>query len=144
MLTDQQPDIVCIVTPVTYMKRTVLTICEVGSSVRGIQCEKPIGGVLKDADAMVSACEAASIMLGGGNAQRCIPALQELALRLRDEVYGTIVGASVHGFQGEIVGGGVQAISVLRLLLNEEVGAVINFVHKKKLWCTKLMKFYLK
>ena len=127
MLDEQRPDIVCIVTPVMYMKPTVLTICAGTWKPRAIQCEKPIGGVLADADAMVSACEEAGIILGGGNAQRCIPALQELAARLQDGAYGTIVGASIHGFQGEIVGGGVQAILVLRLLLDEEMSAVKSY-----------------
>jgi predicted dehydrogenase len=124
MLREARPDIVCVVTPVMFMKQTVLTCCEHGASVRGIQCEKPIGGCLADADAMVAACAARGIILGGGNAQRAIPALQELSARLRGGVYGALSGASVHGFQGEIVGGGVQAISVLRLLLDDEVSAV--------------------
>ena len=124
MLAEQRPDVVCVVTPVMYMKSTILTCCEAGESVKGIQCEKPIGGRLSDADDMVAACDAAGIVFGGGNLQRCIPELQELAARIRAGTYGELIGASLHGFGGEIVGGGVQNLSVLRLLTGAEVTQV--------------------
>eukprot|EP01045_Picozoa_sp_COSAG04_P023191 COSAG04_NODE_2720_length_3682_cov_1.276026_1_plen_335_part_10 len=124
MLAEQRPDVVCVVTPVMYMKSTILTCCEAGESVKGIQCEKPIGGRLSDADDMVAACDAAGIVFGGGNLQRCIPELQELAARIHAGTYGELIGASLHGFGGEIVGGGVQNLSVLRLLTGAEVTQV--------------------
>ena len=123
MLTEQRPDVVCVVTPVMYMKQVVLACCE-AESVRAIQCEKPLGGRLADVDEMVTACKSAGKIFGAGNTQRCIPELQELASRLHSGVYGRIVSATLHGFGGEIVGGGCQALSVLRLLTGAEVTQV--------------------
>jgi hypothetical protein len=81
-------------------------------------------GALADVDEMVSACAAAGKIFGAGNTQRCIPELQELAARVHAGTYGQIRSATLHGFGGEIVGGGVQALSVLRLLTGAEVTQV--------------------
>ena len=48
------PNIAVIVTPTKYMKAIVIACAE--ASVKGISTEKPIAGVLAEADKMVEAC----------------------------------------------------------------------------------------
>jgi len=123
MLAEVVPDIASVVTPVKYMKEAVVACAEAG--VTGITVDKPIGGVLADADAMVEACASRGIVLGGGNLQRAMNQVQEAARRIRSGELGEVTGMSVHGWGGEVVGGGCQHISVLRLLADAEVEEVI-------------------
>ena len=123
LLKDMVPDIVVVVTPTKYMKDVVIACAEAG--VKGISTEKPIAARLQDADAMVDACAERGIVFAGGNLQRAMNEVQEAAARLHKGEFGNIRGASVHGFGGEISGGGCQHISVLRLFTNAEVEEVI-------------------
>lgn len=123
LLKDMVPDIVVVVTPTKYMKDVVIACAEAG--VKGISTEKPIAARLQDADAMVDACAERDIVFAGGNLQRAMNEVQEAAARLHKGEFGNIRGASVHGFGGEISGGGCQHISVLRLFTNAEVEEVI-------------------
>jgi predicted dehydrogenase len=123
LLKDMVPDIVVVVTPTKYMKDVVIACAEAG--VKGISTEKPIAARLQDADAMVEACAERDIVFAGGNLQRAMNEVQEAASRLHKGEFGNIRGASVHGFGGEISGGGCQHISVLRLFTNAEVEEVI-------------------
>ena len=123
LLKDMVPDIAVIVTPTKYMKDVVIACAEAG--VKGISTEKPIAARLQDADAMVEACSERDIVFAGGNLQRAMNEVQEAAARLHKGEFGNITGASVHGFGGEISGGGCQHISVLRLFTNAEVEEVI-------------------
>ena len=123
LLANNVPDIAVVVTPTKYMKDTVLACAEAG--VKGISTEKPIAGRLEDADAMVEACSERGVVFAGGNLQRAMNEVQEAASRLHNGEFGNINGASVHGFGGEISGGGCQHISVLRLFTNAEVEEVI-------------------
>ncbi len=123
LLANNAPDIAVVVTPTKYMKDTVLACVEAG--VKGISTEKPIAGCLEDADAMVEACSERGVVFAGGNLQRAMNEVQEAASRLHNGEFGNIRGASVHGFGGEISGGGCQHISVLRLFTNAEVEEVI-------------------
>ena len=91
--------------------------------------DKPIAAVLSDADEMVEACRTRGVVFSGGNLQRAMNEVQQAAGRIRRGEYGTLVGASVHGWGGQISGGGCQHISVLRLLVNAEVEEVIS-------WCS--------
>jgi hypothetical protein len=50
--------------------------------------------------------------------------VQQAADRLKNGVYGPIKGAAVHRFGGEIVGGGCQHLSILRLMTGAEVEEV--------------------
>ncbi len=117
------PDIAVVVTPTKYMKDVVIACAEAG--VKGISTEKPIAARLQDADAMIEACVERDIVFAGGNLQRAMNEVQEAAARLHEGEFGNIRGASVHGFGGEISGGGCQHISVLRLFTNAEVEEVI-------------------
>ena len=74
---------------------------------------------------MVDACAERGVVFAGGNLQRAMNEVQEAASRLRNGEFGDIKGASVHGFGGEISGGGCQHISILRLFMNAEVEEVI-------------------
>ena len=123
LLANNAPDIAVVVTPTKYMKDAVLACAEAG--VKGISTEKPIAARLKDADAMVEACSERGVVFAGGNLQRAMNQVQEVASRLYNGEFGDIRGASVHGFGGEISGGGCQHISVLRLFTNAEVEEVI-------------------
>ena len=123
LLKDIVPDIAVVVTPTKYMKDVVIACAEAG--VKGISTEKPIAGCLQDADAMVDACAARGVIFAGGNLQRAMNEVQEVASRLHNGEFGEITGASVHGFGGEISGGGCQHISVLRLFTNAEVEEII-------------------
>ena len=42
------------------------------------------------------------IVLAGGNLQRAMHEIQEAAQRIRDGLYGKLIGASLNGFGGEI------------------------------------------
>ena len=123
LLRDIVPDIAVVVTPTKYMKDTVIACAEAG--VKGISTEKPIAARLQDADAMVDACAERDVVFAGGNLQRAMNEVQEAASRLRNGEFGDITGASVHGFGGEISGGGCQHISVLRLFTNAEVEGIV-------------------
>ncbi len=123
LLRDFVPDIAVVVTPTKYMKDVVIACAEAG--VKGISTEKPIAGCLQDADAMVDVCAERGVVFAGGNLQRAMNEVQEAASRLHRGEFGEIRGASVHGFGGEISGGGCQHISVLRLLANAEVEEII-------------------
>ncbi len=123
LLANNVPDIAVVVTPTKYMKDAVLACTEAG--VKGISTEKPIAARLEDADAMVEACTERGVVFAGGNLQRAMNEVQEAAARLHSGEFGDIRGASVHGFGGEISGGGCQHISILRLFTNAEVEEVI-------------------
>ena len=123
LLREVVPDIAVVVTPTKYMRDVVVACAEAG--VKGISTEKPIAGRLHDADVMVKTCAERGVIFAGGNLQRAMNEVQEAASRLHNGEFGHIRGASVHGFGGEISGGGCQHISVLRLFTNAEVAEII-------------------
>jgi len=123
LLNDMVPDIAAVITPSKYYRDAVIACAEAG--VKGISTDKPIAAKLSDADLMVETCKSKGIILAGGNLQRAMHEIQEAAQRIRDGVYGEIIGASLNGFGGEISGGGCQAISVLRLMTNSEIEEVM-------------------
>ncbi|MSS73472.1 MAG: Gfo/Idh/MocA family oxidoreductase [Candidatus Latescibacteria bacterium] len=122
LLRDIVPDIAAVVTPVKYTKEAVIACAEAG--VKGVSADKPLAAVLSDADEMVETCAARGVVFGGGNLQRAMNEVQEAARRIRSGAFGALTGASVHGFGGEISGGGCQHISVLRLFAGAEVEEV--------------------
>jgi len=117
------PDIAVVVLPGKYIKEAVIASAEAG--VRGVSTDKPIGACLADIDEMVEACDEHEVVFAGGNLQRAMSEVQEAAGWLRAGDYGELRGASVHGWGGEISGGGCQHIAVLRLLAQAEVTEVI-------------------
>ncbi len=123
MLDQIVPDIVAVVLPGKFIADAVIAAAEAG--VRGISTDKPIGAVLSEVDEMVDACARAGAVFAGGNLQRAITEVQQAATRLASGEFGPIVGASVHGYGGEISGGGCQHIAVLRRLTGAEVTHVI-------------------
>lgn len=123
LLSDIVPDVAAVVTPTKYMKEAVIACAEAG--VKGVSVEKPIAAVLSDADEMVEVCAARGVVFGGGNLQRAMNEVQEAARRIHSGEFGQLQGACIHGFGGEISGGGCQHISVLRLFANAEVEEVI-------------------
>ena len=123
MLKDFVPDIAAVVTPTKFMKEAVIKCAEAG--VRGVSTDKPIAARLSDADEMVDACRRNGVIFAGGNLKRARWEVQQTAKRLRSGEFGRITGAAIHGFGGEISGGGCQHLSVLRLLTDAEVDEVI-------------------
>jgi len=110
MLESINPDIVCVVTPVRYMHAVVMA-CARHPSVKAVQCDKPVGAVLREADEMVEACEEAGVIFAGGNLQRALGQLQEAAGRLRQGVYGSIRGAMVHSLGNNEISGAACSTS---------------------------------
>jgi predicted dehydrogenase len=117
------PDIVSIVLPGKYIREAVLAAAAAG--VRGVSADKPIGAVLSEVDEMVDACARAGVVFAGGNMQRAMTEVQQVAARLRAGEFGPIIGACVHRYGGEISGGGCQHIAVLRLLTGAEITEVV-------------------
>ena len=76
MLATVEPEVVVVVTPAKYMHDTIMA-CTKAPSVKAIQCDKPLGAVLSEADEAVAACEASGIVFAGGNLQVAITQLQE-------------------------------------------------------------------
>jgi predicted dehydrogenase len=125
LLREVVPDIAAVVTPTKYMKDAVIACAE--ASVKGVSTDKPIAGVLADADEMVETCAKRGVVFAGGNLQRAMNEVQEATRRIHAGEFGELAGASVHGFGGEISGGGCQHISVLRLFTGAEVDEVITW-----------------
>ena len=116
------PDIAVVVLPGKYIKEAVIAAAQAG--VKGVSTDKPIEARLSDVDAMVEECQARGVVFAGGNLQRAMGEVQEAAGWLRAGEYGPLRGASVHGWGGEISGGGCQHIAVLRLFTQAEVTQV--------------------
>ena len=123
MYRETVPDITAVVLPGKYIKDAVIASAQAG--VKGVSTDKPIGARLSDVDEMVAECEKRNVVFAGGNLQRAVSEVQEAARWLRQGDYGELRGASVHGWGGEISGGGCQHISVFRLLAQAEVTGVI-------------------
>ncbi|MAG85149.1 hypothetical protein CMK10_13410 [Candidatus Poribacteria bacterium] len=117
------PDIAVVVLPVKYIKEAVIASAQAG--VKGVSTDKPIGACLADADQMVDVCAERGVVFAGGNLQRALSEVQEVASWLLAGDYGELRGSSVHRWSGEISGGGCQHIAVLRLLTQAEVTEVI-------------------
>ena len=125
MLAKIVPDVAAVITPTKFMKEAVVACAEAG--VKGVSTDKPIAARLSDADEMVEACAKRGVVFAGGNLQRAKWEVQQVARRLWAGELGNIQGAAVHGFGGEISGGGCQHLSVLRLFTQAEVDEVITW-----------------
>ena len=79
LLRDVVPDVAAVVTPTKYYKDAVIACAEAG--VKGVSCDKPIAGVLADADEMVRVCEERGVVFAGGNLQRAMSEVREAAKR---------------------------------------------------------------
>ncbi len=117
------PDLAVTVLPGKFIKDAVIASAQAG--VRGVSTDKPIGARLADVDAMIDTCAERGVVFHGGNLQRARADVQEAAGWLRRGDFGEILGATVHGWGGEISGGGCQHIAVLRLLTQAEITEVV-------------------
>ncbi len=120
---DEIPDLAVVVLPGKFIKDAVIASAQAG--VRGVSTDKPIGARLSDVDEMIDMCEERDVVFHGGNLQRARADVQEAASWLRRGDFGTVQGATVHAWGGEISGGGCQHIAVLRLLAQAEITEVI-------------------
>ena len=127
MLREVVPDIAAVVLPGKHIKDAVIACAE--SGVRAVSTDKPIGACLADVDAMVDTCEQRGAVFAGGNLQRAMGEVQEAARWIHAGEFGTLRGASVHGWGGEISGGGCQHIAVLRLFSGAEVSGITAWGH---------------
>ncbi len=123
LLKEIVPDVAAVVTPTKFMKDAVIACAEAG--VKGVSTDKPIAARLSDADEMVEACSSRGVVFAGGNLQRAMWEVQEAARRINSGQYGQLAGAAIHGFGGQISGGGCQHLSVLRLFAGAEVDEVM-------------------
>ena len=64
MCAAERPDIVSVVTPAKFMKAAVITASK-SPGIKAVQVDKPFGGPLADADAMVDACAQAGVIFAG-------------------------------------------------------------------------------
>ena len=126
----ESPDISVVVLPGKYIKEAVIASAQAG--VKGVSTDKPIEARLSDVDAMVEECEKRGVVFAGGNLQRAMGEVQEAASWLRAGDYGELRGASVHGWGGEISGGGCQHIAVLRLFTQAEITEVVAWGHPQE------------
>lgn len=120
---DEVPDLAVTVLPAKFIKDAVIASAQAG--VRGVSTEKPIGAKLSDVDEMIDVCAERGVVFHGGNLQSARSDVQEAAGWLRRGDFGEVRGASVHGWGGEISGGGCQHIAVLRLLAQAEISEVV-------------------
>ena len=120
---DAVPDLAVVVLPGKFIKDAVIASAQAG--VRGVSTDKPIGAKLSDVDEMIDTCGERGVVFHGGNLQRARADVQEAASWLRHGEFGKVRGATVHGWGGEISGGGCQHIAVLRLLTQAEITEVI-------------------
>ena len=123
LLRDNVPDIAAVITPTKHYKEAVIACAQAG--VKGVSTDKPIAATLLDADEMVEACESRGVVYAGGSLQRAMNEVQEAAKRIRSGEYGELIGASMHGWEGEISGGGCHHVSVLRLLTDAEIEELV-------------------
>ena len=123
LLKEIVPDIGVVVTPTKWMKESVIACAQAG--VKGVSTDKPIAARLSDADEMVEVCKSLGVVFAGGNMPRAHHHVQETAKWLREGKFGNIQGALINGMSGRISGGGIQAISVIRLFMNAEVDELI-------------------
>ena len=121
------PDLAVTVLPGKFIKDAVIASAQAG--VRGVSTEKPIGAKLSDVDAMIDVCAERDVVFHGGNLQSARSDVQEAASWLRRGDFGEVLGATVHGWGGEISGGGCQHIAVLRLLTQAEITEVVAYGH---------------
>jgi predicted dehydrogenase len=117
------PDIAAVVLPGKHIKEAVIASAQAG--VKGVSTDKPIGACLADVDEMIDVCAERGVVFAGGNLKRASTDIQDAGRWLRAGDYGELCGASVHGWAGEISGGGCQAIAVLRLFADAEVTEVV-------------------
>lgn len=117
------PDLAVTVLPAKFIKDAVIASAQAG--VRGVSSDKPIGAKLSDVDEMIDICAERGVVFHGGNLQSARSDVQEAARWLRQGDFGEVRGASVHGWGGEISGGGCQHIAVLRLLTQAEITEVV-------------------
>ena len=126
----ESPDISVVVLPGKYIKEAVIASAQAG--VKGVSTDKPIAARLSDVDAMVEECQKRGAVFAGGNLQRAMGEVQQAAHWLRAGDYGELRGASVHGWGGEISGGGCQHIAVLRLFTQAEITEVVAWGHPQE------------
>ena len=130
LLRDVVPDVAAVVTPTKYYKDAVIACAEAG--VKGVSCDKPIAGVLADADEMVRVCEERGVVFAGGNLQCAMSEVREAAQRIHSGALGEVEGVALHGWGIQISGGGCQHISVLRLFTGAEVDEVIAWARPQE------------
>ncbi len=120
---DEVPDLAVTVLPGKFIKDAVIASAQAG--VRGVSSDKPIGAQLSDVDELIDVCAERGVVFHGGNLQSTRSDVQEAASWVRHGDFGDVRGASVHGWGGEISGGGCQHIAVLRLLTQAEITEVV-------------------
>jgi glucose-fructose oxidoreductase len=78
-------DVVYVVTPNTLHRDFVVRAAKAG---KHVICEKPMGGTVADADAMIAACQAANVKLSVGYRMHFDPYVKEMMRLQREKDFG--------------------------------------------------------
>ena len=125
MLARMVPDIVSVVTPTRFTPENVIACARAG--VKIISAEKPIAASLKDADAMIQACQENHVVFAGGRLFRAMPEVQQAARLIRQGRIGAVKGACMW-LGNELSGNAVQPISIVRLFAGAEGSSGIGWI----------------
>lgn len=115
-----EPGIVSVCTPPRSHIGGV-AIASMADSVKAIFCEKPIAESSKDARTMIGDCKHYDTLLFVDHQRRFNTYYQEWAKRVRDGVFGEIVGGSAY-FTAGLRNTGTHIIDLLRMFLGNATG----------------------
>lgn len=111
MLTQERPDIVSVCTWPPLHAEMVMAAAEAGA--KAIICEKPMAVNLKEADAMLAACERAGTVLLINHQRRFHPCYRTASDLVAQGAIGELL--QVHGFcMGDLLTDGTHNIDLLR------------------------------
>lgn len=126
MLSDVQPDIVCIATRQTMHAEQIEQAAAAG--VRGILCDKPLATTLTESDHIVAACRTHRVALAFGLDRRWQQPYQHLRQLIADGAVGQVKSVIVHGLPNLINHGCHWYDATLMLLSDPEPVWLSGFV----------------
>ena len=127
LLSDQVPDVVSAILPVSQTYGAVLACAEAG--VKAISCEKPMAVELSQADEMVEICRQKGAAFGCGTAYWEVPYLIETAAWIAAGHIGALQHAAIPGgLPKELSGAGCVQLTQMRLATGMEVEWVEGWV----------------
>ena len=115
MLRETRPDVVSICTQSPEKAALTVSVAQASAGVRAIVVEKAMATSMAEADAMVAACEAASILLVVNHPYRFSPMAREARALVDAGAIGT-VGTLSGWSRGGTIHGGTHIFDLLRFL----------------------------
>ncbi len=123
MLDKEDIDISVAILPVRAHADAVVASAEAG--VKGVACEKPMTGMLADADRMVEAAESRGVVFAAGVIPRNYPEYQKAADLLAGGEIGDVQSINIYDKNGE---GGCHSINLARLFAgNADVDWIVGW-----------------